>query len=96
MLSGKQRAYLRSLSNPLKSTLIVGKDGIGRGTFQELEDQLKAHELVKLTFLDTAGLDIGQEVDGILEQLGAEFVSQMGAKLVIYRPADPPKIQLPR
>ncbi|WP_053943102.1 YhbY family RNA-binding protein [Kallipyga gabonensis] len=96
MLTGKQRSYLKSLSNGLQSTLIIGKDGITKNTLKELEDQLTAKELVKMTFLDTAGVDPEDEVDRILEILDADFVSHLGSKLVIYRPSKNVKIRLPK
>ena len=96
MLTGKQRSYLKSLSNGLHSTLIIGKEGVTKNILKELEDQLTANELVKMTFLDTAGVDPEDEVDQLLELLDAEFVSHLGSKLVIYRSSRNAKIQLPK
>lgn len=96
MLTGKQRSYLKSLSNSLHSTLIIGKDGVSKNTLKELEDQLTANELVKMTFLDSSGVDSDDEIDQLLELLDAEFVSHLGSKLVIYRPSRNAEIQLPK
>ncbi len=94
-MKGKQRSYLKSLANSLKVSLIVGKGGISDHLLKDLDDQLKAKELVKIKFLDNSGLEAGEEADKIIEELGAEFVSQMGSKLVIYRPSKKKMINLP-
>ena len=51
MLNGKKRAYLRSLANTTKPTSQIGKEGITQDFLDQLEDQLRARELVKVTIL---------------------------------------------
>lgn len=96
MLKGKQRSYLKSLANPLKATIIVGKQGVTDTVLQQLEDQLNANELVKITFLETSAEHPRDVAHALADRVGAEFISQLGNKLVLYRPAETPKIELPR
>ena len=56
MLTSKQRAYLRKLSNPLAVTLHIGKDGVTDGVISQLEVLLENHELVKGKVLENAML----------------------------------------
>jgi RNA-binding protein len=51
VLSGAQKAHLRGLGQTLEAALKIGKGGLTPAFFAELQQQLRAHELVKLRFL---------------------------------------------
>lgn len=51
-LTGAQRSHLRGLGQRLDAALKVGRAGLTPEFFAELQQRLKAHELVKLRFLD--------------------------------------------
>ena len=53
MITTKQRAYLRSLANTIEPTTQIGKFGIGETLIETVEKALEAHELIKLTILET-------------------------------------------
>ena len=55
MLSSKQRAFLRSLSNSLDPVFQVGKGGISENLAKTVSDALEARELIKLRVLDNSG-----------------------------------------
>lgn len=96
MLSGKQRSYLKSLANTLKPTILIGKSGITENVIAQISDELTANELVKISLLENSALEAEEIVDDLLAELSAEFVSQLGNKLVIYRPSPKKKkIELP-
>ena len=57
MLKGKQRAYLRSIANTLKPSTQIGKDGVTESFLEQLDDMLRKREIVKVTILETAGLE---------------------------------------
>ena len=46
-MTGKQRARLRAMANPLETILYVGKEGVTDGTVKEAYDALEARELIK-------------------------------------------------
>lgn len=54
MLTSKQRAKLRTLANPLETILQVGKGGIGEQLVKQVDDALRARELIKMRVLETA------------------------------------------
>ena len=85
MLTSKERAELRAQANSLETTLIVGKDGITENVIAEAENLLTAHELVKGKVLETAFMTAREASDAICEATGAEGVSCVGYKFVIYR-----------
>ena len=85
MLTSKERAELRSQANTLDTTLIVGKDGVTENVIAEAENLLTAHELVKGKVLETAFMTAREASDAICEATGADGVSCVGYKFVIYR-----------
>ena len=85
MLTSKERAELRAQANTLDTTLMVGKDGVTDAVIAEAENQLEARELVKGKVLENAMLSPREVCDAICEATGADGVSVIGTKFVIYR-----------
>ena len=85
MLTSKERAELRAQANTLDTTLMVGKDGVTDAVIAEAETQLEARELVKGKVLEGAFMTPREVSDMICEATGAEGVSVVGTKFVIYR-----------
>ncbi len=50
-LTGAQKSFLRGLGQKLEASLKLGKGGLTPEFLLELQQQLRAHELVKLRFL---------------------------------------------
>lgn len=85
MLTSKERAELRAQANTIDTTLIVGKDGVTENVIAEAERLLTARELVKGKVLETALMSAREVSDEICEATGADGVSCVGYKFVIYR-----------
>lgn len=85
MLTSKERAELRSQANSLDTTLMVGKDGVTESVIAEADNQLTARELVKGKVLESAFMSPREVSDAICEATGADGVSVIGTKFVIYR-----------
>ena len=85
MLTSKERAALRSQSNALETTLMVGKSGITQAVIEEAERLLTARELVKGKVLEGALLSPREVSDALCEAIGAEGIACLGSKFVIYR-----------
>ena len=69
MLTSKERSELRAQANSIDTTLMVGKDGVSEAVIEEAERLLTAREVS----------------DEICEATGADGVSCVGNKFVIYR-----------
>lgn len=96
MLKGKQRAYLRSIANTLKPITQIGKEGVTESFLDQLDAMLDSREIVKVTILETAGLDAKETANAICNALRAEFVQAIGFKFTIYRRNnEDPKILFP-
>lgn len=85
MLTSKERAQLRAQATALDTTLMVGKAGVTEAVVTEAENLLTARELVKGKVLEGALLSPREVSDAICEATGAEGVSIIGTKFVIYR-----------
>lgn len=85
MLTSKERAELRAQANSLETTLMVGKGGVTDGVVAEAENLLNARELVKGKVLEGALMTAREVCDALCEATGAEGVSVIGTKFVIYR-----------
>ena len=85
MLTSKERAELRAQANTLDTTLMVGKDGVTEAVVAEADKLLTARELVKGKVLETALMTAREVSDAICEATGADGVSCVGSKFVLYR-----------
>lgn len=85
MLTSKERADLRAQANTLETTLMVGKEGVTEAVAAEADRLLTARELVKGKVLETALMSAREVSDAVCEATGAEGVSCVGSKFVIYR-----------
>ena len=97
MLTSKQRAYLRSLANPLPTIGQIGKDGITESVIQSAGDALAAREIIKLRVLETSLMTAREACEVLCEELCAEPVQCIGTRFVIYkRNEEKPTIVLPK
>ena len=85
MLTSKQRAEFRAQANNLETTLIVGKGGVTEAVLAEAENLLTARELVKGKVLEGAMMTPREALDALCEATGAEGISVIGTKFVLYR-----------
>lgn len=97
MLTSKQRAYLRGLGSSCPAIMQVGKSGITENLIKTVSDALEARELVKLTVLENCGEEPKAVLQSLCSALGAEPVTAVGRKIVLYRESQDKKtIELPR
>ena len=85
MLTSKQRAEYRAQANTLETTLMVGKDGVTEAVVAEADKLLTARELIKGKVLENALMSAREVSDAICEATGADGISCVGSKFVIYR-----------
>ena len=85
MLTSKERSELRAQANSIETTLIVGKEGVSEAVIAEAENLLTARELIKGKVLESALMSAREVSEAICEATGADGVSCVGSKFVIYR-----------
>lgn len=85
MLTGKQRAYLRSLSADLDTIFQIGKAGVTEETCIQIANALEARELIKARVLDNSGYSAREAAEEIAGNIGCEVISCVGSKFVLYK-----------
>ena len=95
-LSTKQKQFLKGLAHHLNPVVMLGGNGLTEGVLAEIENALNHHELIKVK---VAGADRETKqliIDAIVRETKAAQVQPIGHILVLYRPSEEAKIQLPR
>lgn len=85
MLNSKQRAKLRSIASTISATTIMGKDGLTDTVLAQIDRELTARELVKVSVLESAEASAKDYLIQASEALKAEQVCFIGKKFVLYR-----------
>lgn len=96
MLTSKQRAYLRSLASKLTPVVQIGKGGASPEVVASVDEALAARELIKANVLDNCFEDIREMSSVISERTHSDVVQVIGRKIVFYRAAKKPVIELPK
>ena len=95
MITSKQRAKLRALSNTMDTIFQVGKGGISPELIKQVDDALEARELIKLRTLDSSSSGPREAAQEIAEATWSEVVYVIGTRFVLYRKSiKDPKIVL--
>ncbi|MBE5757496.1 MAG: ribosome assembly RNA-binding protein YhbY [Clostridiales bacterium] len=91
MLTAQQRAKLRSIGSNLKDLVFVGKEGVTENVIAQVDDNLYAHELIKVKVQKTAPDDIREIANMIAEKCLCEVVSVIGSKILLFKLTNKPK-----
>ena len=93
MLTAQDRATLRSIATNLKDLVFIGKEGLTDNVINQIEDNLYAHELIKIKVQKSVVDDIAEMAKKIEEKCDAEVVSIIGSKILLYRFTNKPKFK---
>lgn len=93
MLTPQNRSTLRSIATNLKDLVFIGKDGLTDNVINQIEDNLYAHELIKIKVQKSVIEDINEMASDIEEKCDAEVVSIIGSKILLYRYTNKPKFK---
>lgn len=94
-LTSKQRAQLKGLAMNIDTIVQIGKGGISDNTVTEVNNALRARELIKGRVLENSLLTAREAAEALSEACGAEVVQTIGSKFVLYkRNSKEPKIAL--
>lgn len=95
-LSTKQKQFLKGLAHHLNPVVMLGNNGLTEGVLAEIDNALNHHELIKVKI---AGSDRETKqliINAIIRETGSGAVQTIGHILVLYRPSEDIKIQLPK
>lgn len=85
MLTSKQRAKLKGIASTEDTIIQVGKGGIPDTLAAQVNDALRARELVKVKVLDNSMVSPAEAANELAEKTGAEVVQVIGNKFVLFR-----------
>ncbi|MCP5279258.1 MAG: YhbY family RNA-binding protein [Thiobacillus sp.] len=94
-LSTEQRKFLKAQAHNLKPVVMIGNAGLTEAVKLEANRALTAHELIKIRVLGDDREAREAWFMELCEALGAAPVQHIGKLLLLYRPADKPKLKLP-
>ncbi len=86
-LNSKQRKILEKAAHDIEPVVIVGGAGMTDGVVQMTEVQLKAHELIKVSFNEYK--DQKRELaEELAQKCNATLVRILGNRAILYRAAE--------
>lgn len=85
MLTSKQRAALRGIASTYETIFQIGKGGIQDTLIGQVNDALRARELIKLRVLDNSSYTAGEAANEIAQKTGADVVQVIGSRFVLFK-----------
>jgi RNA-binding protein len=85
MPSTKLRKALRAAGHHLSPVVQVGKEGVTDAVLRQLDEQLAAHELVKVKVGTESPEDRFEAAERLGEAAGAQVAQILGRTVLVYR-----------
>lgn len=95
-MNNKQRAYLSGLASKLTPIMQIGKSSLTPEIIRAADEALETRELIKISVLKNCFDDPRAIAEMMAERTHSEVVRVIGKKIVLYRAAKKPKIELPK
>lgn len=93
-MTSKERTAWRAKANTLEPIIQIGKEGITDNLITQIDDTLDVRELIKIrVHLETAPQTPKEIAPQLAERLGADVIQVIGGVIVLYREADPQRIE---
>lgn len=84
-LTKSQIKNLRTLAQPLKPLVIIGKNNVTDAVANQLDQTLEGRELVKVQVLGESDVSSAEAAAALADRLHAAVISVMGKRAVLYR-----------
>lgn len=94
-LTPQQRKYLKAQAHNLKPVVMIGAGGLSEAVVKEVERSLAAHELIKIRVLNDDRTERESWLQEICTRLDCAPVQHIGKLLLVYKPAEKPRLVLP-
>lgn len=85
MLNNAAKKQLRAMGQSLPVLVQIGKEGLSGALVQNLNEQLEAHELVKVGLLKTAPEEVREAAIDCAGATHADVVHMIGRTFLLYR-----------
>lgn len=81
MITAKERAFLRAKSNTLPDLVFIGKEGVTDNVMKQVEDNLFAHELIKIKVQKTSEASVKECAETLINSATAQWLLPLAVKL---------------
>ncbi|MBU1690192.1 MAG: YhbY family RNA-binding protein [Gammaproteobacteria bacterium] len=95
-LTSEQRRFLRAQAHNLNPVVTIGDAGLTEAVMKELERSIVSHELIKVKSHSRDKATRDNQLTEICETLNAASIQHIGKILIVYKPAEKPKLVLPK
>jgi RNA-binding protein len=95
LLTPDQRKFLKAQAHGMKPVVMIGNQGLTEAVVKETERALAAHELIKIRVLGDDRQARESYLADLCATLDAAPVQHIGKLLLLYRPAEKPRLVLP-
>ena len=95
-MTNKQRAYLSGLANSEDAIIQIGKNGLTPEVIDAVDEALEKRELIKISIGKNCFDDKAEMTHTLAERTRSEIVRVIGRKVILYRAAKKPIIELPK
>ena len=95
-MTSKQRAYLKGLAMTMDPIFQIGKSSLTPENTSAIAEALEARELIKINVLKNCFDDPKAIAETMAERTRSEVVRVIGKKIILYRQAKKPQIELPK
>jgi RNA-binding protein len=97
MPSSKLRKTLRAAGHHLSPVVQVGKEGVSGAVLAQLDEQLAAHELVKVRIGTESPEDRFEAAERLGSAAGAQIAQILGRTVLVYRRhPEKPRFETPK
>ena len=93
MITSKERSVLKSRCNTLKPSVNIGKGGLTDNLAAEILTALYHNEIAKIAVLKSCLTPAKELMAEVCEKTGAEPISAIGGKFVVYKRSDKKDIE---
>lgn len=95
-LTPAQKRFLRAQAHSLHPVVTIGEAGLSEAVMKEVERSLISHELIKVKSHSGEKALRESQLKEICDTLNAVPVQHIGKILIVYKPAEKPKLILPK
>ena len=95
-LTSEQKRFLRAQAHNLNPVVTIGDAGLTEAVMNEIERSIASHELIKVKSHDRDKAARDNQITEICETQNAASIQHIGKILIVYRPAEKPKLVLPK
>ena len=89
-MTSQERAKLMSLSHSLKDLVFIGKEGLTANVLQQVNDNLYAHELIKIKVNRNVDKPVTMLAREICDNCKCMLIGVIGYKILVYKPTEKP------